>query len=207
MADPKILEIFSDYIWPWCYFSTVRIERLQKEFDVEVFWRAFPLHPDTPEDGLRLEELYAGRLIDIESVRSRLKLVADQLALPLGDRKKTYNSRRAQELAKWAESKGKGDLFHDAVFRAYFVEGKNIGDPEILITLAKSIGLADEEARSVLQSRKFKDAVDGDWSRSYSLGITGVPTLVIGREALVGFQPYEASEEFLKTNGVKKRVS
>jgi predicted DsbA family dithiol-disulfide isomerase len=185
----------------------VRIDRLQKEYDIEVFWRAFPLHPDTPEDGLSLEELYAGRLIDIESVRARLKQVADQLGLPLSDRKKTYNSRRAQELAKWAESKGKGTLFHDAVFRAYFVEGKNIGDPEILIALAKSIGLAEEEARSVLQSRKFKDAVDGDWSRSHSLGITGVPTLVIGREAIVGFQPYEAIEEFLKANGIKKRES
>jgi predicted DsbA family dithiol-disulfide isomerase len=65
----------------------------------------------------------------------------------LGRRKKTYNSRLAQELAKWAESKGKGDSFNEAIFRAYFVDGINIGKVDELVDLAKSIGLPEEEAR------------------------------------------------------------
>ena len=137
----------------------------------------------------------------------RLKKVAEELGLPLGERKKTYNSRLAQELGKWAESKGKGDEFHDAVFRAYFVDGKNIGKEEELIVLAGSVGLPAEEAKKVLQSRTFRDAVDSDWARSHQMGITAVPTFLIDKETVVGAQPYEVLEQFLKANGVKKRGS
>jgi predicted DsbA family dithiol-disulfide isomerase len=135
---------------------------LRKNFEIEVRWTAFPLHPDTPEDGLTLEELFAGRSIDINKMMLRLKQVADELGLPLGERKKTYNSRLGQELAKWAESKGKGDSFHEAVFRAYFVDGKNIGRVDELVHLAKSIGLSEKQAGSVLELRTFKEAVDKD---------------------------------------------
>lgn len=183
----------------------MRIDQLRKGYEIEVRWTAFPLHPDTPEDGLTLEELFAGQPIDIEKIKARLKTVADELGLPLGERKKTYNSRLAQELAKWAESQGKGDLFHEAVFQTYFVDGKNIGKMDELVALTKSIGLPEKEARSVLESRTFKEAVDADWSRSRALGITGVPTFVVGQQATVGALPYEVLEEFLKTCGVKKR--
>jgi predicted DsbA family dithiol-disulfide isomerase len=183
----------------------VRIDQLYKNYDIGVRWTAFPLHPEIPEEGLTLEELFAGQSVDFEKITARLKQVADGLGLPLGDREKTYSSRLAQELAKWAESKGQGNAFHEAVFRAYFVNGKNIGKVEELVSLAKSIGLPEREARSVLELRTFKEAVDSDWSRSRSLEITGVPTFVIGQQAIVGAQPYEVLEQFLIKCGVKKR--
>jgi len=138
---------------------------------------------------------------------SRLKQVAEELGLPLGKRKKTYNSRLAQELAKWAESKGRGDPFNEAVFRAYFVDGKNIGKVDVLVALAKSIGLREEEARSVLELRTFKEAVDSDWSRSHSLGVTAVPTFLMSGQVLVGFPAYEVLEEFARACGIEKRKS
>jgi len=183
----------------------VRIEKLKKNYNVEIQWKAFPLHPETPEEGRTLEELFAGRNIDIAQAMARLKSVADELGLPLGQRKKTYNSRLAQELGKWAESEGKGDEFHDAVFRAYFVDAKNIGKVDVLAGLAKSVSLTEKEARKALQTRAFKEAVDVDWARSRELGITAVPTFVIDHHAVVGAQPYEVLEQFLKNNGVKKR--
>jgi predicted DsbA family dithiol-disulfide isomerase len=183
----------------------VRIDQLHKNYDIEVRWKAFPLHPETPEGGLTLEELFAGQPVDIEKIMARLKQVADELGLPLGERKKTYNSRLAQELAKWAESKRQGDAFHEAVFRAYFVDGKNIGKMDELIAIVKSIGLPEKEGRSVLELRTFKEAVDSDWSRSHALEITGVPTFLIDHQAIVGAQPYEVLEQFLINCGVKKR--
>ena len=183
----------------------MRIEELRKNFEIDLVWLAFPLHPETPEEGMTLEELFAGRNYDIEKSRLRLKQVARELGLPLGERTRTYNSRLAQELAKWAESKGAGDLFHNTVFRAYFVDGKNIGKVEEMVRLAKLIGLPEKEARSVLELRTYKEAVDADWSRSRELGITGVPTFIIGQQEIVGFQPYEALEQFLKSCAVKKR--
>jgi predicted DsbA family dithiol-disulfide isomerase len=176
------------------------------DFVIQVQWTAFPLHPDTPEDGLTLQQLFEGRSVDIDRMMNHLKQVAGQLGLPLGERNKTYNSRLAQELAKWAESKEKGDEFHKAVFHAYFVDGKNIGKINELVLLAKSIGLSEQEARRILESRAFKDAVDSDWSRCHTLGITVVPAFVIGNQGVLGFQPYDVLEQLLKTNELKRRV-
>ncbi|MCX5838849.1 MAG: DsbA family protein, partial [Deltaproteobacteria bacterium] len=129
----------------------------------------------------------------------------EELGLPLGERKRTYNSRLAQELGKWAESKGQGDVFHDAVFRAYFVDGRNIAKEEVLAGLAKAAGLSEKEARETLQSRAFRDAVDADWTLAGQMGIEAVPTFVLDGGALVGAQPYEALERLLLDHGVKRR--
>jgi predicted DsbA family dithiol-disulfide isomerase len=113
------------------------------------------------------------------------------------ERHMTYNSRLAQELAKWAESKGKGDEIHDPIFRAYFVEVKNIAKPEVLTEIAKKVGLPEDEAMDVLLSRSFKEAVDQDWSRCAEIGVTAVPTFLAGRRALVGAYPYEQLERLI----------
>ena len=117
----------------------------------------------------------------------------------------TYNSRLAQELGKWAESKGKGDAFHDAVFRAYFADGKNIGKIQILVDLAVSVGLSGNEAQKVLQTRAFRTAVDFDWSRSLEIDPELVPTLMINGRMLVNPQKYELFEQFMISNKVKRR--
>ncbi|MEE9613130.1 MAG: DsbA family protein, partial [Desulfatiglandales bacterium] len=156
---------------------------MRKNYEIDVCWTAFPLHPDTPEEGLALEELFSGRSVNLSQMMARLKKVADEEGLPLGDRKKTYNSRLAQELGKWADSKGKGDEFHDAAFRAYFVDGKNIGKIPTLVDLATSVDLPGGEAQKVLEARAFKEAVDLDWSRAREMGVTAVPTFVTDQRA------------------------
>jgi len=183
----------------------VRIEQLRRQYDIVVQWVAFPLHPDTPEDGLTFEELFAGRNLDIGQMMQRLRKVARDLGLHLGERKRTYNSRLAQELSKWAESRGYGEQFHETMFRAYFVEGINIGKPNELVRLAGSIGLPKDQAQAVLDARSFKQAVDADWKRSHALGITAVPTFVVNNAKLVGAQSYEALERFLVGEGGQKR--
>jgi predicted DsbA family dithiol-disulfide isomerase len=81
---------------------------------------------------------------------------------------------------------------HDKIYQAYFVEARNIGDPDLLVELAASVGLPAEEARAVLTERRFKDAVDADWARSHQYGVTGVPTFVAAGYGVVGAQPYPA---------------
>lgn len=152
-----------------------------------------------------MKEVYAARIIDMSQAMARLKRAAEELGLPLGERKKTYNSRRAQELGKWAETEGKGDEFHDAVFRAYFADGKNIAKTSVMAGLAKAVGLPEKEARKVLKQRTFQDAVDSDWELAYQMGISSVPTFVVDDEAMVGAQPYEVLEQFLLDKGVKRK--
>jgi len=141
-----------------------------------VKWIAFPLHPETPEEGRTLEELFSGRDIDIPSMLEHLKRVAADCGLLFGTRTKTYNSRRAQELGKWAESLNKGEEFRLAVFKAYFADGLNIAQIPVLVELAKSVGL--KGAEEVLSDGTFKEAMDHDWRYSRTCGITAVPTFV-----------------------------
>jgi len=136
---------------------------------------------------------------------AHLKQVAFKLGLPFGERKKTYNSRLAQELGKFAEQKGKGDEFHKTMFRAYFVDGQNIGEPSILIELAESIHLSGKDVLKVIQDRTYKDKVDLDWKRSYELGVTAVPTFLFHHQRLVGAQNFETLERLLLSSNVKKR--
>jgi len=164
----------------------VRTEQLRREFNLELRLTCFPLHPDTPEHGQTLEQLFAGRL-DIPNALTRLKQVADSLDLPLADRTHTYNSRGAQELGKWAEEQGAGEAFHAAAYFAYFAEGKNIARVDVLQGIAEKVGLSVQDAVNVLKQKSFADAVDADWQRAYSLGVNAVPTVIYGQRKLVGF--------------------
>jgi predicted DsbA family dithiol-disulfide isomerase len=184
----------------------VRIEKLKQAFDIETALVHFPLHPETPAGGRSMAELYAGRNVDPEAIYQRMKGLMDAEGLPYGRRTHTYNSRLAQELGKWADTQPDGEVLHDALYRAYFVDARNIGDLEILVELAKSVGLPAEEARAVLTERRFKDAVDADWAKSREWGVTGVPTFVANRYGVVGAQPYEVLEQLLDKAGARRRA-
>ena len=128
-----------------------------------------------------------------------MKALMEEEGLPYNsERDMSYNSRLAQELAKWAESKGKGDEIHDPIFRAYFVEAKNIARREVLGEIAKAVGLPPDEAMEALVSRSYKEAVDTDWQRCDALRVSAVPTFLAGRYMLVGAYPYEELERLVQ---------
>jgi predicted DsbA family dithiol-disulfide isomerase len=170
-----------------------------------VQWVYFPLHPDTPAEGLRLQDLFAGRGFDLEAMHARMKGLMDMEGLPYERRTHTYNSRLAQELAKWADSKPGFDAIHQALYRSYFVEGKNLGDPEVLVDIAKRVGLPEDEARLVLADRTYKEAVDKDWEKARRYGITGVPSFVAGGTKVVGAQPYDTLSRQLQAAGARPK--
>ena len=176
----------------------MRIEKLRQEHGVRIKWVHFPLHPDTPVDGKSLADLFAGRGFDIAKKQAEMRERMEAEGLPYGNRTHTYNSRLAQEIGAWADTQPGGDAIHDAIFRAYFVDGKNIGDKDVLADLAQSVGLDRAAALKVLEERSFKEAVDADWDKSRQYGVTGVPTFVAGMRGVVGAQPYEALEELVK---------
>jgi predicted DsbA family dithiol-disulfide isomerase len=176
----------------------VRIERLKAQHGVKIEWVHFPLHPETPAEGRSLAQLFAGRNVDVRAMHAQMKARMDAEGLPYGERTMTYNSRLAQELGKWADTQPGGEAIHDALFRAYFVETRNIGDPAVLVEIAGQVGLSAEAAAEVLDKRAFQDAVDEDWKRSRQYGITGVPTFVAGGYGVVGAQPYEALEQLVQ---------
>ena len=134
-----------------------------------------------------------------------MKSLMDAEGLPYGQRTHTYNSRLAQELGKWADTLPEADALHDALYRAYFVDSQNIADIEVLVELAASVGLPAIEARNVLTTRSFREAVDADWAKSRQYGVTGVPTFVADGYGVVGAQPYEALAGLLDKVGAPAR--
>jgi len=179
----------------------VRIERLKAEHNVKVEWVHFPLHPDTPAEGRALADLFAGRNVDRNAMHAQMKARMDAEGLPYGERTMTYNSRLAQELGKWADTQPGGEAIHDALFRAYFVEARDISRPAVLLDVVARVGLPVGGAREVLERRTFRDAVDADWELSRRYGVTGVPTFVVGRQGVVGAQPYEVLEQLVLKEG------
>jgi len=170
----------------------VRTDRLHEEYGVELRWSVFPLHPETPTEGMELSELFAGREAMIRDMQTRLLQIAAAEGLPLVKRTRTCNSRLAQELGKWAESRGLGDGYRRAVYHAYFVEGVNIALTDELLRIAAAAGLPADEAETVLTQRSFAPAVDADWQRAAELGITAVPTHLCEGRRLTGFSSYDA---------------
>jgi len=170
----------------------VRTDRLQREYGIKLRWTVFPLHPEIPEQGMEIAELFPGREAQISEMQERLSKYAAVERLPLMERQtRTYNSRLAQELGKWAESQGAGEAFHREVYRTFFVEDGNIALVDELMRITQKVGLPTDEAREVLAAHSFAAAVDADWQRAGELRITAVPTHLCDGRRLEGFRPYD----------------
>ena len=124
----------------------MRTDRLQQDVALRIVWRGFPLHPEVPEGGIELAELFAGSGFDLAAAHARLRQIAALEGVELAERSRTSNSRRAQELSHWAEEQGQGDAFRRAVYRAFFVELRNIGLVDELVAIASAAGLDPVEA-------------------------------------------------------------
>lgn len=169
---------------------------MQANYPVAIDWIHFPLHPDTPEAGLELADLFRGR--DIQPMQRAMAERMRDAGLAYGDRSRTYNSRLAQELAKWAVTQAGGSAIHDALFRTYFVDGNNLASIGVLVDVAAGIGLDAAAARQVLEQRSFSPQVERDWQTSRELGITGVPAFLADNQLLVGCQPYAVLEKYIQ---------
>ena len=97
------------------------------------------------------------------------------------------------------------DFLEKELYKAYFVDAKNIGDLSILLSAVKSAGLPLKEAEAVIENRTYRLAVDEDWEKSKTYGVSGVPTYIAGGYGIVGAQPYEALEQIINEAGAVKR--
>lgn len=183
----------------------MRIEKLKQHFNIKTELVHFPLHPDTPAEGRSLQDLFGS---GPDAIAAKQKQMAELMAaegLDYGQRTHTYNSRLAQELGKWADTQPGGEAFHDATYKAYFVDAKDVSDIDVLLGLVEQVGLPRDLAAAVLADRTFKDAVDADWMKSRQYGVTGVPTFVAGGAGAVGAQPYEVLENLMTHAKAERR--
>ena len=211
MAEPITLELFSDYVCPWCYLGDNRVKQLARDYDIAVKRVHFPLHPETPAEGRTLADMFGTGEDEIAQKNARMRGLMAAEGLPFQDRSHTYNSRLAQEIGTWAETQEGGEGIHDKFFEAYFVDRRNIGDVDVILDIVKAAGLNVDAARRVIEERSFKDAVDADWAKSHAYGVTGVPTFVAAGpdgqlHGLVGAQPLDMLEQLMQAVGAVKRA-
>jgi predicted DsbA family dithiol-disulfide isomerase len=196
------IDIFTDYVCPWCYLCSAAVEKLSQNYPVEIQWKPFPLHPSTPDEGLSMEELFQGRNLD--EMHERLYSMMDEAGLEHGERDKTYNSRLAQELAMWADTQDGGDAIHKALYQAYFIHNQNLAKHDVLLKIVESIGLDVEAAKQVLETRSFSTQVDESWNQARQFQVSGVPCFVSDNIMMSGCQPYTELERFVQHVQQKK---
>jgi predicted DsbA family dithiol-disulfide isomerase len=203
-ADERIpVQFYFDYICPFCYVGSERLDRLVARYPVAVQYRFVEIHPDNPPEGRPLSELGYPPAQWQQMMRG-LRAMAEEDALPLAERTFTTNSRRAILLAQTVleHRPAAFHALHRALFRAYFVDALNIGDPEVLQSLAIRHDVADLlttawETREPMQ--RFLEHVEA----ARRLGLTGVPTLVVGARAFPGAVALETLEAALEHEGVR----
>ena len=136
-------------------------------------------------------------LVTPEQVNANLKATAQSYDLPFGEGKMIYNSRLAQEIGLWAQDCGKAHQFHDAAFKAYFVDDRNLADKSVILDLAASADLDVAEAEEIIDSRSYADAVDRDWAKARELELVAAPTFLMKGQRLVGAKPYQVLEKMV----------
>ncbi|MDQ3322335.1 MAG: DsbA family protein [Acidobacteriota bacterium] len=159
---------------------------VNSESDVEIIWRAFELRPE-PVPTLAPDGEYLHRVWNA-SVYPMAERMDIQIKLPPVQPR----SRLAHEAAHWARSTGKFDEMNAEIFRAFFERGENIGDTEILISLASKLNLETDSLSRALENREFEPTVIADEQEAETIGLSGVPAFAANRtSALSGVQPLE----------------
>lgn len=212
------IEIWSDVICPFCYIGKRNFEAALEQFadkkNIEVIWKSFQLDPAIPEVAT---ESYTDYLVKrkgmaVEQVQGMLSNVT-QMATQVGldyhlDQSIIVNSLKAHQLIQFAKLKNLGSEAEERLFKAFFIEGKNIADTETLVQLGKDFGLDESEIKANLEDEKYKYEIAQDIQEAQNIGVTGVPFFIFDRKyAVSGAQPAEAFLETLNKSFVEWRKS
>ena len=187
-GEPFELTVYTDFICPWCYIGAAYLNKAQEIAGFQVRYVMYPLHPDTPSDGIPLEQLFSGRDVDIARKQAEIRERALKIGLDYKLRTHSYNSRRAQVIAKGLAEDGVLEPFQDAVFRAYFGKGENINRIDVLQGLLNSISPKQWSAERMVHDSKLEAAVHQDWQVAQTRVIRSVPTYQFKNRYCVGAQ-------------------
>lgn len=193
--------LYFDYICPFCYVADARLDRVRRRYPVAVQYRFIEIHPDNPAEGRPVEDLgYPPE--QWRAMNENLRRMVAEDGLEMAERTFTTNSRRALLLAQ-AVFEGRPERFldvHRAIFRAYFVDRRNIGDPEVLVDLARTHGVADLAERAWSEQHYLTRLLE-HVEAAQALQLTGVPTLVVDDRPFTGAVSVETLEQALQQHG------
>lgn len=208
-TDKLKVEVWSDVVCPFCYIGKRNYENALKDFahaeDITLEFKSFQLDPNfkqNPNERLdltkNLAQKYGKSIAEVEQMQAGITNAAKNVGLDFDfDKAITFNTFNAHRVAQVAKEKGLGNKLEESLFAAYFVEGKDLGNPEVLKQTAIDVGLTDAEVEKALSDSKYAEQVKSEINEAATLGISGVPFFVFDRKyGVSGAQPVEA---FLQT--------
>jgi predicted DsbA family dithiol-disulfide isomerase len=211
-ADRLVVDVWSDVMCPFCYMGDALLDQALEKFPhaagVEVRYHSFLLMPqlsdgDAPVNAAELLSTHHG--VPLEQARAMNAQVAER-ARQVGldyhfERTQAVSTRTAHQLSHFAATQGKQHEMIQRLFKAYFTDGLNLADHEVLAGLATDVGLDRDAALAALASGDFADDVAADLEQARQYGIQGVPFFVFaGKYAISGAQPVEAFVQALDTS-------
>lgn len=194
------LDILSDPICPWCYIGKANLDRAleaRPDHALTIQWHPFQLNPDMPEAGMDRREYLETKFGGKDNAVAVYARVADAakaagLNIDFSGIERTPNTLDAHRLIHWAGLEGRQTAAVSRLFKAYFEDGKDIGDPEILLAIAEGIGMDREMVARLIESDADLEDVRSRDAHARQRGVSGVPTFVLANQHVVpGAQPTE----------------
>lgn len=206
-AKPLEIDFVSDVACPWCAIGLSSLQqalaRVGGEVDAQLTLHPFELNPDTAPEGENvidyLGKKYGRTPEQITETQAMIRERGAEVGFRFGERKRVYNTLDAHRLLHWAKEEGKQVALKLALLQAYHSDAKDPSDRNVLIDVARSVGLDGEKARAVLESGRFTDEVRAEEQEYQAMGIHSVPAIIFNRRYLVsGGQPIEAFEQAIR---------
>lgn len=194
------LDIFSDPVCPWCYLGKANLERALEahpDHAFEIEWHPFQLNPEMVAEGVPKRDYLAARFggtAKLDQIHQRFKDMAAKAGVAMDPDvpQRIPNTLNAHRMIHWAGLEGRQAAMVSALMRAYWVEGRDIGNPSVLADLGAEAGLDRAVVQRLLASDADLDLVQGREAHSRQRGVNAVPTFLIANQyVLSGAQPPE----------------
>ena len=191
------LDVVSDSVCPWCYVGKRNLDAALAQItdlDVTVSWRPFQLDPTIPREGISRHDYMARKFgpEKIKEIHTRLEGIGKTAGIGFAFDKieKSPNTLNAHRLIRWSQASGKQTDVVEALFCAYFTQGKDIGAQTVLTEIARDFGLDAREIGAALQTDHDEKEVQEEIATAMRMGVSGVPFFIIaGRYGMSGAQP------------------
>ncbi|WP_170344108.1 DsbA family oxidoreductase [Ruegeria atlantica] len=206
MTQTVKLDILSDPICPWCYIGKTQLDKALANVPDHPFvieWHPFQLNPDMPDAGMDRREYLERKFGGKDGAVRAYAPVVDQaekagLNINFEAMERTPNTLDAHRLIHWAGIEGKQNEVVDALFDAYFVQGRDIGDHEVLADIADSTGMDAAVVMKLLKSDADREEIRNRDAHSRKMGVSSVPTFIVANQhAVPGAQPPEMWEKVI----------
>ncbi len=191
------IDIVSDVVCPWCFIGKRRLAQAlaqRPDAGIEIFWRPYQLDPNVPREGLDRADYMRAKFGDVERVKGMSNAIREHgaelgIAFDFERQTRRPNTIDAHRLIRWAGGVGVQDAVVEALFRAYFEQGRDVGEHDVLIEVAAACGMDGDLVKDLLASDADETMVLREAAMATDMGVAGVPAFIVdSKYLLVGAQ-------------------